>query len=130
MKDDHEDCAGCGECVDTEDEDALKAFESRAYKAFLNFDGVVHDEESGSVTLPPPAQARIVLNIQDMRRAYGIALNVLGALKFTVKTSVDPLPDEVKKALVLADVLIEDPEGVEMVGVDTSMYDQEIGDMN
>jgi hypothetical protein len=54
---------------------------------------------------------------------------VLGALKFLVKTEVDPLPDEVKKALVLADALVEDPEGVEIRGVDTRLYDQIEGDL-
>lgn len=123
-----EGCTDCGEC--DEREDAIKALEKEAYRSFLSFpEGVEYDKTTGTVTLSPGVQANILLSVQNLRRNLGEALNVLGALKFVVKTNVDPLPDEVKKALILADVLIEDPESVEMHGVDTRLYDQDMGDL-
>jgi len=118
-----------GEC-DSEREDAIKAIEKEAYRSFMSFPrGVEYNENKGTVTLSPQVQANILLSVQNLRKNLGEALSVLGALKFVVKTTVEPLPDEVKKALVIADALIEDPAGVEMHGVDTTIYDQDMEDL-
>jgi hypothetical protein len=129
MTDHNEECNGCGQCAGENEEFSTEKFEKEAYRSFMGFPGVTRNEEDGSITLPQAAQARIVLTVQSSRSNHAQCLNVLGALKYFVKTTVDPLPDEVKKALVLADALVEDPEGVEIHGVDTRLYDQIEGDL-
>lgn len=122
-------CEGCGQCGGTDEDFSMDKFKEEAYRSFIGFEGVTHNKKRGTVTLPREAQATIILAMRNLRASHEQALNVLGALKFTVKTEVDPLPDEVKKALVLADALIEDPEGVTIHGVDTRMYDQKEEDL-
>jgi hypothetical protein len=129
MSEHDEECNGCGQCAGENEEFSMEKFEKEAYRSFMSFPGVTRNEEDGSITLPQEAQARIILTLQNSRTSHAQTLNVLGALKFLVKTEVDPLPDEVKKALVLADALVEDPEGVEIRGVDTRLYDQIEGDL-
>lgn len=129
MSEHDDECTGCGQCAGENEEFSMEKFEKEAYRSFMDFPGVTRNEEDGTITLPQAAQARIVLTLQNSRANHAQSLNVLGALKFLVKTTIDPLPDEIKKALVLADALIEDPEGVEIRGVDTRMYDQAEGDL-
>ena len=120
-----------GDYYDFETPEGIKEFEKEAYRSFLSFpEGVEYNEEDGTVILKPTVQAQIVMSIHNLRREHGNALNVLGALKFMVKTQVKELPVKVQQALVLADAIIEDPEDVDIIGVPLGPYSQNPEELN